>query len=493
MKNFAVREFTGGMNNHISARLLSENTAQLISNGEVSTGALKSIQDVEYSGSTDPEGLGHYGASNRSVVQWYGRSYWSINDAEGSPYYGGNEAVPGITPPSAPPVVVAYGTGLTGTYRYCWTYVNANGFESAPGTGDTWFDLIVLTNEGGRYTVPTLPSGVSSIRIYRTVDEGNDFYYVNEHDSDDSGMSFTDTTSDLDIMMRETMATQYHFPPPDEGKYLTEYDGVFFVAVDDRLYFSEVGNPHAWKLLNWIGIGDTITGICNGFSGILVFTANRTNLVTGTDATTIMRTELPSNQGCPNYRTIAYILNAPLWISNDGLCMWDGQQVHLLSHGRYEINFTPLHAVSGNDRYYLFHDSGAMCFDRRSQDVFRELDLTCSYAWYDGDGDVLYFLKDDGKIYVFGGDDMQVNYSSPEFGGSAITLKQGRRIFLDATGDIEATFRVDGDAQSSITFKGRRRRWEYLPSSIYGRTFQVDLSFSGTLYEYMIEYDERMN
>ena len=362
MKTYGVNSFAGGMNNNASARLLSENTAQLIQNREVATGSLKSVKDWEFTGQTNPEEMGHYGAENRSFVRWYNRYYWSINDALTSPYYGGNTVVPGITPPSTPPTInPSGGSGLTGTYKYCWTYMNADNFESAPGANEEWYSSATLVAQAGSYTLPAVwPTGVDKIIIYRTTDEGNTFYYINEHDSTDIGSTFNDTELDLDIVFRESMNTLYHLPPPDGGKYLTERDGIFFLAVGDRLYFSEPANPHAWKVLSWIGFNDTITAIGQEFSGIIVFTANKAYRVTGTDADTIMKTEIPGNQGCPNHRTFAMLSNTPVWESNDGICMWDGSAVKLVNYGRYNIGFTSIHAVSGNDAYYLFHENGCV-------------------------------------------------------------------------------------------------------------------------------------
>lgn len=499
MKNYAVNSFAGGMNNLVSPRLLPENTAQLILNGDVSTGSLKSIKGVEFTGQTNPVNLGHYGAGNRSVVSWYKRTYWSVNDAEVSPYYGGDTVTLGIIPPTQAPVISANGvTGLTGTFKYCWTYLNADGFESAPHADEDWYSTITLATQAGSYTLPTeFPENVDKIRIYRTVDEGNTFYYINEHDSEDAGSSFNDTGLDLDILMRETMNTLSLLPPPDGGKYLIERDGVFWLAVGDRLYFSEVANPHAWNPINWIGMGDTVTCIGQEFTGIMVFTNNTPFRVTGTDADTVMKMEIPSNQGCPNYRTFAMLSNAPVWQSNDGVCLWDGSAIKPVNFGKYNIDFTSSHAVSGNDAYYLFHDSGCLCFDRRSGDIFKELDITSDYAWYDANADSIYLLTDaDGsdKIYEMGtGNNLTVTYQSPQISGSGMTQKQFRRIFVNSDCSVAVTFKLDGVSKGSFTIAGQGRRMEYLPSSGYGRYAELELSFAGTLNEYVVEYSERMN
>src|SRR5574344_1819637 len=84
---------------------------------------------------SSPLELGHYGAFNRSVVKQFGRTYWSIDDAENAPFYGGDVMTIGIIPPITPPVIsagTAAGT-LKGIFKYCITYV-INGYESAPGS-----------------------------------------------------------------------------------------------------------------------------------------------------------------------------------------------------------------------------------------------------------------------------------------------------------------------------------------------------------------------
>lgn len=569
-EGIGISSFAGGANNFLAPDRLGDKFARVMRDVSIDNGAMVSAPgDLSVSAET-PLDLGHYGETNRSAAKQFGRWYWSINDAGEAPYYGGDDYPPGIPYPAAPPTMAKAfdaSSGLTaGTYRYCVTCLNKDGWESAPGdtTGDEWYNKIVLpdkkapaliqvagngttatatlkdgeehtfvvgdkvviagtadyddtvalaavtddtlswasiltTTESGlsatatlvpskvMVTLPAVPAGTTAVKLFRTVKEGADYYLVATIAAAQALSPYEDKLSDIDLLFNEAMESLYYLPPPDGGKYLTESGGAFFLAVEDKLYFSEIGNCHAWNPSNWIGFDDDITGVSIEFQGLLVFTANRVYRVTGCDALTIAKQEIPTRQGCSNWRTIATLSNAPLWMSNDGICMWDGQGVKLLSFQRWKFASAPAFCFAANDRYYLVGDSGTAVFDLRAGGVFYEITLYADYAWYDTDLDAVFYRRD-GEYYQLEGGSRRrtVIYRSGLLGGNmALTEFRKLRISSDCTVEFVLRDHLGREIDSGTIGNGdTSERW--LKSGHPARGADLELRFSGTVREFAL-------
>lgn len=485
MSIFNITQFTGGMNDWLDPTLLDEKSAELLVDADISDGKISPVNHPGRLFTNDLTDFGHYGNKNRSAVKWYSRNYWSENEAYSPPYYGGDVENLGVPYPENHPVVTTASGSLTGAYRYCWCYVNENGWESAPcaENGDLWVD-VTLTSQNAVITAPaTFPDGISYIKVYRTADKGADFYCVGEITV--AGSTFTDSMSDADLLTQEAANTFHNYPPPEGGKYLTESGGVFFLAVRDKVYFSVQNNPHAWPTLNYLGFDDVVTGITAEFQGVLVFTTNNTFRIIGaSDAATVMKTLIPGNQGCVNYRTISHLSNAPVWLSNDGICLWDGENLTMPSQKVLKTEKLDVkYAVSANDVYYLFLKNGTIVYDLRNGGIFRKLSFTADYAWYYSDRDKLY-LEIDGELYEYGtGEVGTFKYRSPAIGGSSLTMKTYYEIVFSCSDSIKVIGEVDDIVafELNVSYGGRKR--VKLPFGTVGRNMQVQIESSGKLTE----------
>jgi hypothetical protein len=488
MAIFFTNQFTGGMNESIDPALLDEKTASLLVNADISTGKIVSLRKPDkINSATKPEDLKHFGNINRSTVKLYERTYWSNNDAESAPYYGGNVedylGIPYIDYSKEAKFEPQSGGDLSGNYKYCITFVNENGWESSPGAVLDYERAVVLENQWLKITVTWSDYRISYAKIYRTQKDGADFFCIGEITS--SGGSMIDKTSDYTIAGLEPLSSIDNYPPPEKGKFLCESGGVFFLAVDSTLWYSAPGNPHAWPLLNFIGMDDTITGIVSEFQGVLVFTANNTYRITGADdASTITKTQLPGNQGCVKYQSIAQISNAPVWVSNDGICLWDGQSVSIISRRIMKTEKLQIRlAVSANDCYYLFLEKGAIVYDHRNGDVFSRLDFTCNYAWYDGDTDYLYLQIDD-FIYVWGaGKEGTYIYRTGLLGLPESQHSFFREVFVTIDGKATVTLLNDGNKVFSVYLKNSGLHRLKAPYNTMGRYAEIQVEGVGTLRE----------
>lgn len=495
MNVYSVTQFDGGMNDVLSPSLLNSNCAAELVNADISTGKVGSLKRPVKIEETDPVKLGHYGTGDRSVVKWYDRFYWSDNTALETDYYGGYpENFLGIPYPiytgtGANVSITATSpeaneTGFSGTFKYCVCFVSENGWEGAPGSSEEYETSISLSGQFATVTVTWSDSRISYAKIYRTTESGADFYCAGEIHT--SGNTLTDKTSDETLVMLNPLTTVDNLPPPDKGRYLTECNGVFFLAVGSLLYYSVQGNPHAWPVLQYLNFDDEITGIAPEFMGILVFTKSHVWRVVGAESSaTLTKTYIPGSHGCITFRSISVLNNAPVWLSAGGICLWDGSSIQVVSYRRVKTGYAGVrYAVSANDCYYLFLTSGCIVFDRRNGDVFYKLDFTCNYAWLDGNQNLLYMQTSD-SIYQFGmGDLLKYRYRSPEIGSMRVV--KFKEVEISLSGEGTASAWVDGDQVMDLVLQDGRNR---LKLGVAGRCFQLEITGNGILDEIEVKYD----
>lgn len=499
MPIFDIKDFSGGVNNFVDPAQIPRNQSQNTENAIINEGNLESIKGLLQLNPiiyTEPNDVNnHNGLPNRSVVSFINNDYWSTDDAVAAPYYGGDPVDRiGVPFPSAPPTLALNGVGvLTGDYKYCVTFESDDGYESAPGGAlDGYFSVITTASNQVDVTVEAFPAPyISKAYIYRTEANGSDFYRVT---SVVAAGVYTDNLPDDQLLLGIPLSTVGDLPPPDGGKYLSESDNTFFLAVGTRLYYSKQGNINAWNPLDWVDIGDEITGLADAFDGILAFTSNTTSRVTGFDVLTIAKQIIPSNQGCKNNRTISKLDDVPIWESNDGICIWNGSDIILITHGQYKINFESTHASTYDDAYYLFHADGGVKYDKRSGGAFTNLSDFVGedfniYSWYDGADDALYMWDGVDKVFQFeAGDPTQLEYTSPHVDGGT-TEKDYRRVWLRNDADVDFTFTLEGVNVFNATINPGERFF-YLPAGMVGRYADMTMTCTGTIFDATLEYEE---
>ena len=446
MAQVELNSFAKGLNNFQDPANIGTEYAYNLLDVSLDKGILKSTKGNKLTNFTDELELNHFGKANRSVAKQFGRHYWSINDAINAPFYGGDVMNLGIQPPDSLLTLQASEFEgeeddeekkkypLSGTYSYCYTYV-INGYESAPAKLNAdYYTSITVKQANISYYFGELPENIQQVKVYRTIANGAEFYSLAIYDREvANGASFIDSLPDVDLLFGEPMECLYFLPPPARGKFLIENQGTFFLAVDDKLYFSEIFNCHAWNPSNWISFEDDITGIINEFQGLLVFTRNRVYKVVGNDISTIEKMEIPTHQGCINYRTCATLSNAPIWLSNDGLCMWDGQSVKLISYGICKIDNQPIFALSANDCYYLFGKQNVIVFDTRMGGVFYRLSAKAEYGWYDADLDKVFYRNGNDIFILFGSNIDNDSFYSTGLLGSKLSKIEFRKLRVNSS------------------------------------------------------------
>lgn len=501
MKVYAVTSFEGGMNDALSPALLGENTAASLVNADVTSGKLVPFRrPVRLTTGTKPADFGHYGGADRSAVKWYERNYWSYDTATTGPYYGGDVEnylgipYPAYTGAGANVTVTADTpasgeTGISGIFKYCVTFVNANGWEGAPGSNTDYETAVTLSSQTGVVTVSWSSSIVVKAKIYRTIDHGADFYCIGEITTPGGG-TFRDTVPDTDAQLMNPLTTIEYFPPPDKGKFLCEAGGVFFLAVGSLLYFSVLGNPHAWPTTQFVAIDDVITGIVPEFQGVLVFTAGSVFRVIGAEnPDTVTKIYLPGDHGCVNHRTIAVLNNAPVWLSRHGIAVWDGNSITIPTHRVLKTAFDGIKgAAADNDRYFLFLTHETVVYDLRNSGIFYKLGFSCDYAWSDSTSGYFYWQMG-GSVYLFNsGMNLEASYTSPLIGGNDPELKIFRELIMSGDAECDVTVSVDGEEKARITAGSGRTRIK-LPFTATGYGLSLTVRTKGDFNGVTVLYD----
>ncbi len=166
-------------------------------------GKQTATESAVMTGST-PVPLRHTGVDESSAVvrDYTGKivgpgSYTLVQTSDPNAGITGDEisSLTRVASPVTAPTLVSSGSGLTGTYQYVITFVNAGG-ETGPSPESS---TIVLVNQGVQVTIIVGPAGTTARNIYRkkTAGAGADgIYHLVGTVANNSGTTFSDTVAD---------------------------------------------------------------------------------------------------------------------------------------------------------------------------------------------------------------------------------------------------------------------------------------------------------
>jgi len=503
MPEISTALFNGGINNVIDSHLLQPNFSKDLRNCKIQNGSISSANAPAALDIPDPGLI--YQTGTRSVVKYGGVFYWSDNvtgELDSSlGYLGINTPTNKATASQGVPG----GRFPAGTsYKWFYTWVTADGFRSAPFSTTDVTEFTVTGDDLGTINLvgfdPNIPDYVSDLEVWRTVDGGSVFFFSGTLDrwANDGDFEYIDQTPDQDILLNEQYNLASAAGKPESGRYLTERNSVFYLAVDDKVFFSEPANPHQYGALSFVTFDDTVTGTISTETFTMVFTRNRAYKLTGDSEIDIFKEEIPDAQGVLNWQTVSRVKNMPLWVSNDGLCAYQpydnrsGRKITVLTENLFKIAPGALYATVANEVYYLFYEDETVAFDFVDGLKIYRLDWKFDWAWYDKDDDILVGKKNSVYFNAEGGDELEWTYLSPEFVAEDMQkLKQFGRMAADSDSDLNMTFFADGVEVWSHLFAhdGSNHRREFISPLVEGRRIQVKITGKGTLrginYEYI--------
>ncbi len=295
---------------------------------------------------------------------------------------------------------------FNGTYQYAVVFVNeTHGVISAPWSPNDDWSVISCTFPtdvsavsiasipqppvftGGKYYGAS-PSGaiyelpVEKIWLFRTTANGSEFYFL-ASGTPGSFSSYTDTTSDTDLLLNRPLESEDNHTPgwyPDgDGTYTRTFLRMIvfhknrFYATggpnNSVLFFSNTDDPHAWGLSQFIPFPVTILALHSTDAGLLVITEKGPWILSGTDATSMVKQQLEGSWNCASMRAIVSTEYGVIWPATDAIVMLD------LSTGRIRDLSTPvlgtieikaasyMSAQYWKKQYLLFTDVGTLVAD----------------------------------------------------------------------------------------------------------------------------------
>ncbi len=367
-----------------------------------------------------------------------------------------------------------------GTYQYVYTFFNStDGTES--GSSPISDDIVV--DLGGEIDLTSLEvsadTQVDQKKIYRIGGNLNAFTLVDTIAN--AVTSFTDSLGDTEVP-GDILETLNVGPAPDELRFLTENNAIFFGAVGRRLLFTNIDQPNLWPNLNFIDFERDIVGIGITPNGILVFDGLKTWIISGTDSSVFTRFVLSRDQGCLLHDAIASISDTLFWPSTDGICASNGGKVIVVSKDKLgKIAFDPVNAVVHDEVYYLqLADGTILALDNRLGLMFKNLDLGTEKLVVAED--ILYGIENGTLHTLFTANDNEtLTYKSPKYIEDSYSgHKIYKSIYVHSEGDLNIKVFIDDDLAQEVNFSDPKDTREIKINHDQHRGYSLQLEATGT-------------
>lgn len=278
--------------------------------------------------------------SNLYKVKWY--SYKPSGTVTGYKYYNSNT---GYTNPydSTPSTTFIY--GVSGETEYL-----------NPSGGNLSFEL--LASQNAHY--------VDFLIFMKIPDETVEREYVcrglSVHNSIGTSVGYDFVDWIASDGLTDIQPIDGDVSPARGLSMLTEVSNIFYGVIDNRLYASEYGNPNQWPEYGYIDFDQPITALGRFSSELIVFTSSEMYRVFGTSALSLRKVPVPATEGVPLGLDgcVKKTQGGLMFVSNDGVCLYNGQNVVNLTNINLS-EFTLPNTVNSNNTaghrdniYYLF-------------------------------------------------------------------------------------------------------------------------------------------
>lgn len=555
--------FDGGLSTKKSPHLISRNEAIICSNVDLEKGSLYPLNETSLETATKGKYLEYFDGEfisneveedERFYVKYAGRLYWSngtFGDYGIMRYDGTNSGVNAEAPSALNAnqlnsIDIDDNETVNGmltqgaSYTYAFTVLDSDGIESAPvfktlpndgvvAGSNSSMELKISVSDWNAYFVGT---DISSMNIYR-IGGSNPTYNLVASDmtpnspevtTDGTYYYFYDSVADINVSRIE-LTTFDNTPPPVNLDMLVENNGTFFGVVGNKVYFSRTGTPEYWGTMDYVMLDATCTGLGVFADSIIAFTAFGAYRIDGYSRDTIQLSKLPYNQGCVNKDTVTNIDTYLIWVSKNGVCLYNGSEIQVITKQSiawdefarvgettfdsfenesfssglgFEITFSKGY----QDKYFGAYADGVMVIDLANglkvstidlpnvQSLFyNEVDNILYLTVYEGNdyfvnaGNDAYIEEPDNNgdyyavgayIYVFeGSDDVKTaTWKTGEIvDGSTNVTKHYRQVELEDTPESVEVF-IDG---TSKYYSEGKKKFN-LPSSCFGKSIQFEVT-----------------
>jgi hypothetical protein len=285
---------------------------------------------------------------------------------------------------------------------------------------------------------------------------------------------------------------EYDPPPPNLSGLISAQNGILAGFVNNVLYFSEPGRPHAWPDRYKRVLPSNIVGLAAISGSILVATEEYPYVVSGSDPAAQMSiARIDVKYPCVSKRSIVALNSAIVYATHDGLAIYSpGAAPGLMTKQVYDndtwgqdLDPSTLVAVAYNDQYLASHSDGAIIFirDEQTGGYLVDSEYIFSAPWFDSVYGVLYFVEGtQGNVYKW--NDLSSPPSRIVWKSKVLVTEDMHNIgaarviadYQDSLDPIEFKFWVDkkliytNDIISSRVFR--------LPTGYRTDTFEVQVS-----------------
>lgn len=299
------------------------------------------------------------------------------NDNDGLFKFGKTDSVVrsvGITAPAAKPTGTAGGSGGSlgvGDYKFCYTYVDEDGYES---NASPLSDAITLAS-GEVVTLTIVNSSDAKIvsrNIYRTSVGGAIYYYDGEV-ADNTTTTYESSGADSAL---GTQVKTKHDTAPTSPQIPYKRGNRIFLGDDDNLCISHLGDVEYFPALWFQKTTDRrkIIGIVEQMSKLIVFTEDAVNVLTGKDEDNFQFGKVYFGDGCIATRSIQNISNYIIFLSFNGLMAFNGSEIaeidaKLNKYLRDNINYAAADTSCScyyDDKYILSYPKGSATYPTES-------------------------------------------------------------------------------------------------------------------------------
>lgn len=363
---------------------------------------------------------------------------------------------------------------------------------------DFWLEESILD---GSNTSSLLDNTYAVIKCYDVLyDTAYDNINAGDSDStnDDAQQTIDGTCDFLDLFASSLLSdglgsSSSVTTTPDFCKFFRESNNFFFAVgtsftnatfyggssntnkKGSYLFVSEYNDPTTWHSTGYVQFDSEITGLHTYPGELIVWTENGTYRVTGSRYDQMRKTKLATTEGMleGQYRTAVLVNNYLVWLSQSGICIYDGRGVTNLTRGRFEdFGFTSqqkrhpqydlsdavgtgLHAGQYEGIYYLLgSDETGYAVDFNLEGFpITKVDLKEGNPAQTATVPVLVYSPQQDRLYSRNGIIAQGDgtnswtYKTREFDGGAFgSLKLVKSIILNGQGSGQVQIYLDNQA-----------------------------------------------
>lgn len=194
----------------------------------------------------------------------------------------------------------------------------------------------------------------------------------------------------------------YDAPPEDLQGLTSTQNNILAGFVNNELYFSEPGRPHAWPAKYAVTLPYNIVGIAAVAGSMLVTTESYPYIVSGSDPAAGMSvSRIDALYPCLNSRSMVVMGYGVVYSTHDGLAVFSpgGAQIItklLYNNDTWETALDPasVRAEYYGENYVASHSAGGLVFERDEKvgGYFVDTDYNFTASWYDTITGKLYYV-----------------------------------------------------------------------------------------------------